>query len=98
MLFVAFVEGVLEVKQGCHQAQWQARSVGVGNTATDNRRDTTKQIEILYLLALANLARKALGDGSFNFLPGHASAVNSTFSPYSSQGRSVSYASMLIHT
>jgi hypothetical protein len=71
-VFDILVEGVLEVKQGHHQTGGQTRTAGVGNAATGNHRDRTKQVQILDLLARFNLASLALGPRCFDFLPRHA--------------------------
>ena len=71
-VFIALVEGVLEVQQRHHQPGGQTWPAGVGDTAASDRRHRAKQVQILDLLAGLDLTRPALGQGRLDLLPGHA--------------------------
>lgn len=71
-VFVAFVEGVLEVQQGHHQPVGQAWTTGVGDYATDHASYWTEQIQVFDLLASFDLPCPALSQRCFDLLPGHA--------------------------
>ena len=74
-LFVALVEGVFEVEQGGHQAKRQAGPPGVGKARAAEGNGGAKEVHVVQvfdLLTNLGLAGKAVGQRSFDLLPGHA--------------------------
>ena len=55
-----------------HQTGGQTRTARIGDAATSNNRDRTKQVQILDLLPRFDLASPVMCEGSINFLPRHA--------------------------
>jgi hypothetical protein len=75
-VFVAFVEGMFEVRQRDHQASGQARASGFGDASTGDHFGRAKQVRAFNLLASAHLACKEVSQRSFYFLPRHAVGQN----------------------
>lgn len=69
--FVRLVEGVLQIQQGHHHAQWHAGATGIaahGHTL----RLFTKQVEIGHGHTGMGFAHEEVGHTGFDVLPGHA--------------------------
>ncbi len=70
--FSALVEGVLEVQQRDHQAQWQAGSTGRRDAGSDHLGHAAEQIHVLNVATGADRLCKQMRDRGFQFLLGHA--------------------------